>query len=118
MDTFPCLSATRWTEVYECAVHVGQQHRALSTSQSGQASSILVSSEWQIGCHKPGLIAACCSLRKSFQAKGGMETKPCRYKQCVWDTVSWATLWDGILYMFAPVLHRIDSFIYYSCQSE
>lgn len=56
MDAFPCLSP----EVYECAVHVGQQRLALSVSQSGQASSIFISTERQIGCHKPGLIAAPC----------------------------------------------------------
>lgn len=112
MDTFPCLSATRWTEIYECAVHVGQRYLALSASQSGQASSIFFSGEWQIGCHKPGLIAVCCSLRRSFQARGGMETKPCRYKQCVWDTVTRDTLQDGLLYMSAALLHRNYSFIY------
>lgn len=78
--TFRYLPPTRWTEVYECAVHVGRRHLGLSTRQSGQASSILVSSEWQIGCHKAGLIAVCCSLRRSLQAEGGMETKPCRQR--------------------------------------
>lgn len=56
----------------------------LPVSQDRRHQS-LVFSEWQTGCHKQGLIAVCCSQRKSFQSKGGMETKPCRYKQRVWD---------------------------------
>lgn len=45
-------------EVYGCVVCVG--HVALSAAQLGQASSIFLPAEWQIGCHKGGLIAACC----------------------------------------------------------
>lgn len=45
-------------EVYGCVVCVGRV--ALSAAQSGQASSIFLGAEWQIGCHKEGLIAACC----------------------------------------------------------
>lgn len=56
----------------------------LPVSQDRRHQS-LVFSEWQTGCHKQGLIAVCCSQRRSFQSKGGMETKPRRYKQRVWD---------------------------------
>ena len=78
MDTFPCLSPTRWTEVYECAVHVGQRHLALSSSQSGQASSILVCSEWQIGCHKPGPDCSVLFPVEEFSGQGrhGNKTLP------------------------------------------
>lgn len=112
MDTFPCLSATRWTEIYECAVHVGQRYLALSASQSGQASSILVSAEWQIGCHKtrPDCSVLFPAAELSGQGRHGNKN-PCRYKQCVWDTVTRDTLQDGLLYMSAAVLHRSDSFI-------
>lgn len=89
MDTFPCSPRPRCTEVYDCAVHVGQRHLAQSSSPSGQPSSILVFREWQIGCHKLRLIAACCSQRKSFHSRRGLETKPCTYKHCVWHTELW-----------------------------
>lgn len=84
VDTFPCSPSPRWPEVYECAVHVGQRHRAQISSPSGQPSSILVFCEWLIGCHKLGLIAVCCSQQRSFQFLERPGNKTCTQKQCVW----------------------------------
>ncbi len=109
MEMFSCLQ----TEVYTCAVHVGQWHLAQSTSQSGQASSILLSSERQIGCHKPGLIALCCSLQRAFRPGEAWKQT---HKQCVWDTVAHAGPHCRTVY--CTCLHKNDSFIYHSCQSK
>lgn len=59
LRTHLCVCLRRClAEVYGCVVCVGRI--ALSAAQSGQASSIFLRAEWQIGCHKEGLIAACC----------------------------------------------------------
>lgn len=83
-----CVCGACWTAAVPCVCV------CVCTSLSGQASSILVFSEWQIGCHKAAVIAPCCSpAEECLSPEEARKQNSCRHRHRVWDGGAVAQEW-------------------------